>query len=354
MHLKNTDNQTFSHYILGWYKANPRELPWRGISDPYKIWLSEIILQQTRVAQGLPYYYAFSEAYPSVRDLAEAPEEEVLRLWQGLGYYSRARNLHSCAKTIWFDLGGEFPKTYEKLLTLKGVGSYTAAAIASFAFGEKRAVVDGNVFRVLARYFGIETDIGSGKGKREFEELANTLIPEEEPGEYNQAIMDFGARLCVPVNPDCSSCPLQGTCFAYNKDLVKALPVKINKVKVKERSFHYYVIRCGQKWVWRKRSGGDIWEGLFDFPHTETSGGNSEMELPFEKTALKTFPKNYRHLLSHQRLNAVFSEMEIPEENLGKLENWCENKGYMLLEEEKIEYLAKPKLIVNFLNDQGF
>ncbi len=354
MQFINTDNQAFSRQILAWYKANPRELPWRGISDPYKIWLSEIILQQTRVVQGLPYYYAFSEAYPTVMDLADAPEEDVLRLWQGLGYYSRARNLHSCAKTICLEFGGKFPETYEKLLTLKGVGSYTAAAIASFAFGEKRAVVDGNVFRVLARYFGIGTDIASGKGKKEFEALANTLIPETEPGEYNQAIMDFGARLCVPVNPDCNSCPLQSTCFAYNKNMVKVLPVKINKVKVKDRSFHYYVIRCGQKWVWRKRSGGDIWEGLFDFPHIETSSGNSEMELPFVKNGLKTFPKNYRHMLSHQRLNAVFSQAEIPEEDLGKLENWCEKEGYMLLEEEKIEYLAKPKLIVNFLNDQGF
>ena len=207
MTLNPTDYQAFSYQIIRWYRENPRDLPWRNTLDPYKIWLSEIILQQTRVAQGLPYYEAFVNAYPTIQDLALAPEEDVLRLWQGLGYYSRARNLHFCAKTIWFDLDGKFPDNYTDLLKLKGVGSYTAAAISSFAFGEKKAVVDGNVFRVLARYFGIATDIASGPGKKEFELLANSIIPAENPAEFNQAMMDFGARMCVPKNPDCDSCP---------------------------------------------------------------------------------------------------------------------------------------------------
>lgn len=356
MNLKATDNQALTYQILNWYQANPRDLPWRGISDPYRIWLSEIILQQTRVAQGLPYYFAFVNTYPTVKDLALASEEEVLRLWQGLGYYSRARNLHACAKMIWFDRAGQFPDNYQELLSLKGVGSYTAAAIASFAFGEKKAVVDGNVFRVLARYFGIHTDIASGKGKKEFETLANRLIPQDIPGEFNQAIMDFGARLCVPNNPDCVNCPLKKRCFAFTHNMVKDLPVKINKIKIKERSFHYFVIRCGKKWVWKKRNSGDIWEGLFDFPQIESNlkPEKQTLSIPFEKLVLKTFPKNYRHILSHQRLNAIFSEVEISEEKMGNLKNWCEREGFMLVEEDRIEYLAKPKLIVNFLNDQGF
>ncbi|WP_057937109.1 A/G-specific adenine glycosylase [Algoriphagus resistens] len=356
MDHKTTEYQAFSHQILTWYRENPRDLPWRGTDDPYKIWLSEIILQQTRVAQGLPYYYAFVTAYPTVKDLALASEEEVLRLWQGLGYYSRARNLHACAKSIWFEMSGEFPDTYDKLLKLKGVGSYTASAIASFAYGEVKAVVDGNVFRVLARYFGIETDIASSRAKKEFEALANQLIPKDHPGEFNQAMMDFGARLCTPRNPDCESCPFKTSCFARLHNMVSDLPVKINKVKIKERHFHYYVIKCGNSWVWKKRTSGDIWEGLHDFPQVESSEElpSLTMDIP---SALKEepllLPKNYRHVLSHQRLNAVFSEMKIKEENFEELENWCENEGFMLVAEDKIESLAKPKLIVNFLNDQG-
>ena len=350
MNPKSSDNQAFSANIISWYRANPRDLPWRRTSDPYKIWLSEIILQQTRVVQGLPYYYAFSETYPTVRDLALAPESQVLRLWQGLGYYSRARNLHACAKYIWHELGGDFPNSYQSLLLLKGVGSYTAAAISSFAFGEAKAVVDGNVFRVLARYFGIETDIATGKAKKEFEALADTLIPQNNPGEFNQAMMDFGSRQCTPQNPDCESCPLQSSCFAHQNDLVKQLPVKISKVKVKERNLHYFVIRCGNQWVWKKRTAGDIWEGLHDFPLSEINPVTVEKIAEAEPVL---FPKKYRHILSHQKLNASFSEVEIPLEKYPELTEWCKNEGYMLVAENEIEYLAKPKLIVNFLNDQG-
>ena len=350
---KTTDNQAFSAHIISWYRANPRELPWRGIADPYKIWLSEIILQQTRVAQGLPYYYSFSETYPTVKDLALAPESEVLRLWQGLGYYSRARNLHSCAKFIWHELDGKFPDCYKELLLLKGVGSYTASAIASFAFGEAKAVVDGNVFRVLARYFGIETDIATGKAKKQFETLADQLIPHSNPGEYNQAMMDFGSRLCVPKNPECESCPLRSSCFAFQKGLVKELPVKINKTKVRERNLHYFLIQCGQEYVWNKRKAGDIWEGLHDFPMEEKNGEKvSQLTFPTSEKP-QALPKNYRHILSHQKLNASFSKLDIPAEKYPELSQWCEDEGYLLVSENDIELLAKPKLIVNFLNDQG-
>lgn len=351
-----TDYQRFSSTIISWYRKNPRELPWRDTQDPYKIWLSEIILQQTRVAQGMPYYYKFVANYPTVEQLAKAPEEEVLRLWQGLGYYSRARNLHFCAKQIWFELGGEFPKTYKELLLLKGVGSYTAAAISSFAFGEVKAVVDGNVFRVLARYFGIETDIASSKTKSQFEALANEIIPSHTPGEFNQAMMDFGARQCVPRNPSCSDCPLQPTCFAFDKDLVNGLPVKLKKIKVRERQLHYYVIKCGEQWVWKKRESGDIWEGLFDFPLHENENQKEALSKKLEGfTKELSLPpkKEYRHLLSHQKLLAQFSEISIPAENQQQLSNWCEQEGFLLVHEEQIDYLAKPKLIVNYLKDQG-
>lgn len=355
-----TDNSSDYHYfssqILTWYKSNPRDLPWRETQDPYLIWLSEIILQQTRVAQGLPYYYKFTAAYPTIENLATAPEEEVLRLWQGLGYYSRARNLHFCAKQIWFEMGGRFPQTYTELLKLKGVGSYTASAISSFAFGEVKAVVDGNVFRVLARYFGIETDIASSKAKIEFEALANEIIPTNTPGEFNQAMMDFGARQCIPKSPNCSICPLNSNCFAFSKDLVNALPVKLKKTKVRERRLHYYVIKCGEKWVWKKRTSGDIWEGLFDFPLLENQSPNPffSEELKPLNLQLQTPPKKeYRHLLSHQKLLAQFSEIKVPLENQEKLNYWCDQRGFMLVNEEEIDYLAKPKLIVNYLKDQG-
>ncbi|NVJ86622.1 MAG: A/G-specific adenine glycosylase [Algoriphagus sp.] len=356
MNPKSIDNQAFSNSILNWYQSNPRELPWRGTQDPYKIWLSEIILQQTRVAQGLPYYNKFVNQYPTVRELAEAPEEEVLRLWQGLGYYSRARNLHFCAKQIWFEREGDFPKTHKELLLLKGVGDYTAAAIASFAFEEKKAVLDGNVFRVLARFFGIETDIASGKGKREFQELADQVIPAADPGEYNQAIMDFGARQCVPVNPDCNSCPLKSSCFAFRNQLVSSLPVKVNKTKIRDRHFHYFVIRCGENWVWKRRASGDIWEGLFDFPMAEKKNQEEahDFQMPLEWKGERKFPKKYRHILSHQRLYAEFSEIEVDQSEHQNLEKWAKEEGFLLVEEERIEELAKPKLIVNFLNDQGF
>lgn len=349
MKRKVLENHLFSNSIISWYRRNPRHLPWRETQDPYPIWLSEIILQQTRVAQGLPYYQAFVAAYPTIKNLAEADEEEVLRLWQGLGYYSRARNLHACAKYIWEELGGHFPNTYASLLQLKGVGSYTASAISSFAFGEVQAVVDGNVFRVLARYFGIATDIGSSKAKSEFEGLANQLIPHDNPGEFNQAMMDFGSRCCMPKNPSCNSCPLAPSCFANQQGLVASLPVKEKKTKVKERALHYHVIRCGTFLVWKKRGEGDIWTGLYDFP-------SLDHPLPIwahgAAESASCFPKKYRHLLSHQRILASFWESDISTENLPQLTTWCIQAGFDLVDVKNIDALPKPKLIVNYLSDR--
>ncbi len=275
---KNKDT-FFSQTIIFWYHQNKRDLPWRDTQNPYKIWLSEIILQQTRVAQGMPYYQKFVENFPTVQELANADEETVLRLWQGLGYYSRARNLHAAAKYISEELNGIFPTTYIEIKKLKGVGDYTAAAISSFAFDEVQAVVDGNVYRVLARFFGIEKDITSSEEKKEFRELAQKLISTKEPAIYNQSIMEFGALQCVPKNPNCKNCPLQENCTAFAKNLIEKLPVKSKKTVVKDRFMHYLVFVNGEesnkkdkdnknsekKVLVHKRQEGDIWQGLYDF-----------------------------------------------------------------------------------------
>ncbi|WP_373522286.1 A/G-specific adenine glycosylase [Aquiflexum sp.] len=353
--------KAFVHRLLEWYPHNKRDLPWRNTQDPYIIWLSEIILQQTRVAQGLPYFENFLKNYPNVNDLAKAPTEEVMRLWQGLGYYSRARNLHQCAKDIMERYQGEFPNHYEGLLELKGVGSYTAAAIASFAYDEKVAVVDGNVFRVLSRYFGIATDIASSSGKKEFETLANKLIPKENPGEYNQAIMEFGALQCGPKNPDCENCPLKTGCFAQNNQMVEKLPVKINKLKIKERHFRYSYIICGNELIIKKRGEGDIWQDLYDFPLEESDKKfYSDPEDIHFTNELKDFVTNivcnsentYKHILTHQRIFANFVRFNINENFRQELKNWADKYGFQLISEENFENLAKPKLISRFLNDE--
>lgn len=353
--------EAFVHRLLEWYPRHKRDLPWRNTDDPYIIWLSEIILQQTRVAQGLPYFIRYAENYPSVQDLAAAQEEEVMRLWQGLGYYSRARNLHTCAKEVVNSHGGKFPDNYKSLLQLKGVGSYTAAAIASFAFGESVAVVDGNVFRVLSRYFGVDTDIASTKGKKEFEALANRMIPQDRPGEFNQAIMEFGALQCVPRNPDCESCPLKSGCFAYRKGVVGELPVKIKKLKIKERYFQYAHIICGEHVVLKQRSAGDIWQHLFDFPLVETSPILDVNRIypdiftlleDFETKVVLNPDQIYKHVLTHQRIFANFVKFVVEEKELNKLEKWANAKGYLLVDQEKLDNLAKPRLILRYLNEE--
>ena len=261
------DKHLFADSILNWYAKNKRDLPWRHTNNPYFIWLSEVILQQTRVKQGLPYYEKFVETYPTVQELAEADEQNVLRLWQGLGYYSRARNLHAAAKFVHQELAGKFPENYQDLLKMKGVGQYTASAIASFAYNEKVAVVDGNVFRVLARVFGVDTDIASHRGAKEFGALASFLLPNNQTDEYNQGIMEFGALQCTPQKPNCMYCPMQSGCVAFQEGKQKELPVKIKKIKIKNRYFHYLIFeyqKDGATYLaLKKRVGKDIWKVCF-------------------------------------------------------------------------------------------
>ncbi|HYG16163.1 MAG TPA: A/G-specific adenine glycosylase, partial [Bacteroidia bacterium] len=261
---------SFNKIIESWYALNKRDLPWRNTRDPYKIWLSEVILQQTRVNQGMPYYHKFIEKYPDIAAMAGAHEDEVLKLWQGLGYYSRARNMHQAAKMITYELNGKFPITYTDILKLKGVGSYTAAAIASIAGNEPVAVVDGNVYRVLARYFGIDTPIDSTEGRKTFLKLANELINTENPATYNQAVMEFGALQCKPQNPDCGVCPLKISCIALKQKRVDALPVKSKKTAVKARYFNYLFFEKPGFAHLQKRGQTDIWANLYEFPLAET------------------------------------------------------------------------------------
>jgi len=313
----------FSKTLVQWYLHNKRDLPWRNSKNPYNIWLSEIILQQTRVDQGMAYYYKFMEHFPKVKNLAEASEEQVLKLWQGLGYYSRARNLHFSAKYIINELEGEFPTTYKDILKLKGVGDYTASAVASICFNEPTAVVDGNVYRVFARYFGIDTPINSSKGIKEFKELAQKLIDENIPGTHNQAVMEFGARMCKPQNPDCNSCPLNNSCIALSNNKVKELPVKDKKIKVRNRFFNYLVIQTeDDKTKIVKREKG-IWLNLYEFPLIETVNEIDEKQLIevhlfndlFDSLAvsIKLFNKEVIvHKLSHQHIYTKFWIVKTP------------------------------------------
>jgi len=306
----------FSNTLIYWYLQNKRDLPWRKTKNPYLIWLSEIILQQTRIDQGLDYYLKFSEHYPTVYDLANAQEETILKLWQGLGYYSRARNLHFSARYIVNELNGNFPKTYTELLKLKGVGDYTASAIASICYNEPTAVVDGNVYRVLARYFGIETPINSTKGIKEFKKLAQNLIAIKDPGDYNQAIMEFGAKQCKPQNPNCIECPLNTSCKALQQKSIDILPIKVNKIKIKHRYFNYLVINNDETLLQQRKSKG-IWQNLYEFPLIESTNNLTIKELiqseQFDsifngaKTRVKLHnQKPIIHKLSHQHLYTNF------------------------------------------------
>ena len=320
---------TFSNRLISWYLENKRDLPWRNTTNPYKIWLSEIILQQTRVAQGLPYYIAFVETFPTVFDLANASEEQVLKLWQGLGYYSRARNLHKTAQLVAFDLGGNFPTSYQELLKLKGIGTYTAAAIASFSSNEPVPVVDGNVFRVLARYFDVETDISSTIAKKEFTALAYEVLDKRNSLQFNQAIMEFGALQCMPKNPNCYVCVLNDSCVALQKNKVNQLPVKLKKTKVTERFFNYLVFEdeLGNSIIQQRTEKG-IWYNLYEFPLIESFIEFTEKEITDEINKVKFFSneilsinayeeKSVLHILSHQRLKIRFWNIQVK----GKLEN---------------------------------
>ena len=289
----------FAATLLQWFKNNGRSLPWRETKDAYAIWLSEVILQQTRIVQGMSYWERFMAQWPTVNDLAAATENEVLKAWQGLGYYSRARNLHTAAQQV-MELGG-FPQTFKELKTLKGVGDYTAAAIASIAFGEPVAVVDGNVYRVLSRYFGIDTPIDSTEGKKEFHALAQSLLPINEPADYNEAIMDFGATQCTPNSPHCSACPLCETCVAFHEQRINELPVKSKKVKQRERHFTYLYIEYEGKIAIHQRGAGDIWQGLWEFPQAEQLASSEDSAWKNEAQLLQ---KGVKHILTHQILLA--------------------------------------------------
>ena len=328
----------FSATIMAWYAEHQRELPWRQTRDPYAIWLSEIILQQTRVAQGLPYYERLLAAFPSVRDLAEAPEATLLRLWQGLGYYSRARNLQKAAQMVMRDFEGVFPQTYDEIIRLPGVGPYTAAAIASFAFSEAKAVVDGNVFRVLSRVFSVETDIASSAARGVFTSLAQSLIPTQDPAGFNQAIMEFGALQCTPA-PDCSICPLLVSCEAFSTHRVTEFPIKSKKTKVKEIEMNYLVIEQNGQLLVRERVGNGIWKGLWEFYLLE---GDCDW-LPFSRQALKSPPV---HLLSHRKIHCDAWHVQVPDNFVLAIP-----EGYRWMSPSAFESKGKPVLLLNLITD---
>ena len=340
----------FSNILIYWYLQNNRELPWRKTKNPYFIWLSEIMLQQTRVAQGLSYYLKFTTTFPTVFDLAKADESTVLKMWQGLGYYSRARNLHFTAKHIANELNGEFPSTYKEIIKLKGIGDYTASAIASICFNEDTAVVDGNVYRVLSRYFGINTPINSSAGIKEFKAIAQTLLDKEQPGAFNQAIMDFGALHCKPQNPLCVSCPFAGSCVALEKKLTKELPVKIKKIKIRKRYFNYLAIVTDKgNTILSEREGKGIWQGLYQFPLIESDKSINKESLVSSEEFINLFPeettislfnkKEIVHKLSHQHLYTQFwivNTKTVPTASI----SWKEIKKFPV-----------PVLIANFLEE---
>jgi A/G-specific adenine glycosylase len=317
----------FSTTLLNWFALNGRDLPWRHTKNPYAIWLSEVILQQTRIQQGMDYWLRFVRRWPRVEDLAAATEDEVLREWQGLGYYSRARNLHAAAQQI--AANGSFPNTLDGIKKLKGVGDYTAAAIGSIAFGLPAAVVDGNVYRVLARHYGIDTPINTTQGKRLFTELAQSLLPVEQPASFNQAMMDFGAIQCTPTSPKCVLCPLQESCEAFRSGRVGELPVKEKKLTIQTRRFTYMYIRCQGKTAIRKRAAGDIWQGLWEPVLAEGCG---------MLAGAKLLRKDVKHVLTHRILLADFYLLEteafpaLPE-------------GYIWIDETELDKYAVPRLI---------
>lgn len=334
----------FAAEIEKWYAEHGRELPWRDIADPYRIWISEIILQQTRVVQGYDYYLRFIEAFPTVFRLAAASEDEVMKMWQGLGYYSRARNLHAAAKSVAEQ--GRFPETYEGVRALKGVGDYTAAAICSFAYGLPHAVVDGNVYRVLSRVFGVETPIDTTAGKKEFAALARELLDEQRPGLYNQALMDFGALQCVPASPDCGRCPLGGMCRAFAERRVAELPVKSKRTAVKDR-YLVYIYMCTPSQVFlHRRAAGDIWQGLhepylLEFAEPATADEifrQVEKCVPMAGAKIEMVAKDVKHVLTHRRLHVDCYVLSLPE-------GIAPPEGYFAVPAEERDGYAVPALV---------
>lgn len=345
----------FTEKLLDWnQELNNRSMPWKGEKDPYRIWLSEIILQQTRVEQGWPYYERFIAHYPTVSDLAAANEEEVFRLWQGLGYYARCKNMLAAAREIQQTYHGQFPRTHEQIKALKGIGPYTAAAIASFAFNLPHAVLDGNVFRVLSRFFGIDTPIDTTAGKKEFSDLAQELLPKDNAATYNQALMDFGAVVCKPQLPECSSCPLQKKCVAYHQQLVSLLPVKTKKLQIKKRYFNYIIASWQDKVYIRKRTADDIWQNLHEFVLIESKEAADSTALlagaefrqlfgaaPYEITRIS---KQFKQQLTHQTIHSQFINIELAQP--------LALPGYQLTSMDTLDKLAFPKTITTFLQSK--
>lgn len=336
----------FAQILIDWYLVHKRDLPWRNTTNPYEIWLSEIILQQTRVDQGLSYYHKFTSTFPTVQDLASASEQEVLNLWQGLGYYSRARNLHATAKYIADDLNGVFPTSYNEFIQLKGVGPYTAAAIASFAFKEAKALVDGNVYRVLARYFDMELPIDSTLGKKQFQQLADELIDVSKPDVYNQAIMEFGSQQCTPVAPNCERCVLNASCLSLKNGTVSLRPVKEKKTKVRERFFYFGVFQKEGKICIVKREGRDIWQNMYQFPLVETTARLDEMQIEnqfLEHFQLKPnhISKEVKHILSHQKIFARFVHFS----------QFPAVSDFVVIKLEELQNFPLPRLIDRYLEE---
>jgi A/G-specific adenine glycosylase len=351
--MKENKQKVFSTLLLKWNKShNNRQMPWKGETNAYLIWLSEIILQQTRVEQGMSYFLAFKNKYPSIVDLANAPEDEVMRLWQGLGYYSRARNLHATAKKIATDFQGIFPVEYNDIIALKGIGSYTAAAITSFAYNAPYAVVDGNVVRIISRVFGIDTPFDTTGGKKLFAQLAQALLPEKSAGEYNQAIMDFGATVCTPALPKCPECPLQKICFAYEKNLVQLLPVRSKILSKRERFLTYLFIRDGEHTFIKKRAEKDIWANLYEFPLIETDilvekGFKALIKQHFGLTipAIDSYSRDYNQMLTHQKLHIRFVQAEITAVEAPEL------SGYLKVKVSALAEYAFPRTIALYLSE---
>lgn len=354
---------TLQEELINWYSVNKRDLPWRKTRSPYHIWLSEIILQQTRVDQGLAYYLKFAGQYPTIQALAAAPEQDVLKLWQGLGYYSRARNLLTAARQVVNEFDGQFPQSFETIKKLKGVGDYTAAAIASMAFREPKAVVDGNVYRVLSRLFAIDTPINTTAGKKIFAELANKLMPKTDSGIYNQAIMEFGALYCKPGRPDCEKCVVSQYCLAFANRQVDFLPVKLKTLKIKQRFFHYLVFLFRLDGVCytllRKRVGNDIWKGLYDFPllETDTEGNATEVistiaenfKLDPSSFTIESVSPEYRHQLTHRQIIARFYQI-----HLRGNESILNDNSLSLTPQAALHQFPLPRLIDKYLSDNEY
>lgn len=352
----------FGETLISWYEKNKRRLPWRQTNDPYKIWVSEVILQQTRVDQGLGYYLRFVDQYPDVFTLANASEKEVFKLWQGLGYYNRAANMLLAAKTIVEDYNGNFPTDPDELIKIRGIGSYTSAAIASLAFGVSIPVVDGNVFRVLSRIFGINTPINSTTGKKEFEKIAAELIHHHNPGVFNQALMEFGALNCKPKSPVCSQCIFKADCFAFSNNRVSFFPVKKQKAVVSKRYLYYFLIQDvhdNKTWVYlKKREEKDIWKNLYDFPLVDSkrkidpldalSQFTSFFQLSSNQTDVKNISEIYHHQLTHQKIYAQFITLIV-----NKKINLNGDNSLLLVKIENLINYPVPRLIERYLHDQG-